>query len=156
MPSSSSFKSEVQIKKDAQSAGLHPFSHTAFTKTHVWWCFVALNNSPLPGQRARTDGITLVKYENKTWLIRMFPENKPNWLRKLGSNIYKIKPNRCEYILLFRSYSWTIFWPMYSLSHYLTLNGIYKHGFEKHALIDINKRSLLRERWVQAETRAIG
>ena len=52
------------------------------------------------------------KYENKTWLIRMFPENKPNWLRKLGSNIYKIKPNRCEYILLFRSYTVELFFDL--------------------------------------------
>ena len=31
------------------------------------------SRSPLPGQRSDTDGSTLVKYENKMWVIRIFP-----------------------------------------------------------------------------------
>ena len=82
------------------------------------------------------------------WLIRIFQENKPNlnW-----AVLYEIKPNRRKYILLWRSYTLN---DVLTYAFPVTLPnaiGMYKHGFEKHTLPDINKRSSLRERWVQAE-----
>ena len=66
--------------------------NVAFNLPHTLHTGTGVVAFPFQGKEHES---TLVKYENKMWLIKIFSENKPNWNWAV---LYEIKPNRRKYI----------------------------------------------------------
>ena len=71
----------------------------------------------------------------------------------LTATITIVRASRCLLGVTQLTFFWTSSLACYAklVDLRLTNIGMYLHGFEKHILPDINKRSSLGERWEQAE-----